>query len=195
MTALSDVVRIAKSLSRNDPADLKILLGYYGAQPPHFVAASQAELADEMGISRQAIHARIKRMLSRVGPEHLARLTLDEATRHAVVNGQVPARRMLGCMRLENAARFYRDIAGIRPEDEEALLGRVPAAQFDALVSAAYGSRRQAEVAAARLVLVRGRRIDHVALESGLSAPKVRRAAHAIARLHEEALAAYAQTA
>ncbi len=192
MTVYTDIQRIVQAIGHGDASDASLLLRYYGAEGE---AASQAALAADLGVSRQAVHARIRRLLARIRDDHLSGLTLDAAARLDLAQNDEAAhvtRRDLGGVRPGDAGRFYRDILGIAPgSPESAPLPRMPAAQFDALVAAVYGSRRQAEMAAVRLVLVRGRQVDRVALESEMSALKLRRTALEIVQLHAEALAAY----
>jgi hypothetical protein len=195
MTARTDIQRMARALAGGDVGDETLLLRYYGADGPWpRQAASQTELATDLSISRQAVHAKIGRLLARITSDQLERLTLESAVRLALANGDDVGRRALGGVRREDATRFYQDITGVKPpRAEDAPLQRVPAAQFDALVMSVYGPRKQNLIAAARLVLVRGRGVDQVAKDSGISAMNLRRAADEIAQLHTEALVAYGQ--
>ena len=193
MTALTDVRRLVKSIARGDAMDEHVLLRYYGADGPPFVSASQSEIAKNLGLSRQAVYARIARLLGRVDLSHREKLTLDEPTRASLISGEDVERRLLGGLRPENASRFYRNISAEPvPRPEDAPLPRIPARQFDALVQAAYGLRRAAQIAAARRILVQGHRADRVAQEVGIPEIALRRTAHEIADLHRRALAAYA---
>lgn len=192
MTVRTDIQRIVQAIGHGDAGDASLLLRYYGAEG---AGASQAALAADLGVSRQAVHARIRRLLARIRDDHRSGLTLDAAARLDLAQNDKAAnvmRRDLGGIRPDDAGRFYRDILGVTRDDpESAPLPRIPAAQFDALVAAVYGARRKLEMAAVRLVLVRGRQVDRVALESGMSALKLRRTALEIAQLHAEAIAAY----
>ena len=192
MTALTDALRMARKLADGDATDERVLLAYWGADAPHYTAASQADIAASLGVTRQAVHARLSKLFARLGPDHLAGLTLDADTRARITRGEEVDRRTLGGMRPESAVRFYRQITGDGPpRAQEQPLDRIPAAQFDALIRAAYGVRVQARLVGARLVLVRGMRPEKAAEGVGIPVIVLLRAAQEILALHRKTVKAY----
>lgn len=189
MTALTDVRRMAKALSAGNERDEEILLSYYGAVEPDFQPVSQVELASSFGITRQAVNARIKRLMARVQDSHLTLLTLQPDVRQQIASGAKVGRSVLGALPLKGAAAFYRGVA--RDPGAMEPTGRIPAVQFDALAQAAYGVRRKARTAAARLLLVEGMPLDKAAAQSGISARQIARDARDLLELHAQAIDAY----
>lgn len=194
MTVRTDIKRIVHAVGRGRTDDEAMLLRYYGADGP---VQSQADLAAAWGVTRQAVHARIGRLLARIDPAHLNVLTVDPQSRNALMQDQAISRRLLDGIPLEVAAQFYRDITGTTspPRREDAPMPQIPAAQFDALVRAAYGPRRKDRIVAARQVLVQGMDPQSVAKTTGISVPLLKRTALEIADLHAQAVQAYGQVA
>lgn len=190
MTVRTDIKRIVHAVGRGRTDDEAMLLRYYGADGP---VQSQADLAAAWGVTRQAVHARIGRLLARIEPAHLNVLTVDPQSRNALMQDQAISRRLLDGIPLEVAAQFYRDITGTTrpPKREDAPMPQIPAAQFDALVLATYGPRRKDRIAAARQVLVQGMDPQSVAKTTGISVPLLKRTALEIADLHAQAVQAY----
>lgn len=192
MTALTDVHRMARFLSGGDEQDEQLLLRHYGALGPNFLAESQAHIAGDFGITRQAVHARIKRLLGQIQGKHLSALTVDEPTRHAIASGSIPSPRTLGRLKPENAIRFYRDLTGTHQNDLlEPPMAQIAPEQFDALTQAAYGVRRQARTHAARLILVSGMALDEVTVKTRISPRQIMRDVRDVMELHEQAIRAY----
>lgn len=192
MTVRTDIKRIVHAVGRGRTDDEAMLLRYYGADGP---VQSQADLAATWGVTRQAVHARIGRLLARIEPAHLNVLTVDPQSRNALMQDQAISRRLLDGIPLEVAAQFYRDITGTAspPRREDAPMPQIPAAQFDALVRAAYGPRRKDRIVAARQVLVQGMDPQSVAKTTGISVPLLKRTTLEIADLHAQAVQAYGQ--
>lgn len=192
MTALTDARRMARKLARGSDVDERVLLAHWGAEGPPYVSASQSEIAESMDVTRQAVHIRLAKLMSRITPEDQAGLTLDADTRARITRGEVVDRKMLGGLRLESAVRFYRQITGEGPPRvQDQPLERIPAAQFDALIRAAYGVRVQARLVGARLVLVRGMSPEKAAGEAGIPVIVLLRAAQEILELHRKTVKAY----
>jgi hypothetical protein len=190
MTVRTDIEHVAAILSRGQPEDERLLLRFYGATQK---AVSQAHLAKELQISRQAVHAKIGRLLACRSDESLRELTLTARLQHALINDGSISPSLLDGVRQSDAMRFYCDLLGVKPVGHQGKgLPRIPAAQFDALVTAAYGPRRKVLLAAARLILVDGEVLSPVSKFFGVSPSSLWRTCLEVASLHETAAAAYA---
>lgn len=190
MTVRTDIEHMAALLSRGRPEDERLLLRFYGVTQE---ALSQAQIAQELQISRQGVHAKIRRLLSRRSQESLRALTLTSRWQNALINGEPISPSLLDGVRPSDAMRFYRDLLGVKlAESRDKELPRIPAAQFDALVAAVYGPRKKALLAATRLILVEGDALSSVSKASGVAPPRLWRSCLEVGSLHEAVRSAYA---